>query len=197
MNEPLMSFNDVGIDIDLLQMHPGEDIDIDRLISTVPPFDEYQVNEHFQPTSSKPLIQQSTFPAGVDTTSTPSECSDESEPEDLSHIALAEDLKRLNTRATANRYFGQARHVISIFLTWGLLTIVNSAFMFLKHVATIRSQITGETFTGPDPRKYRRHIYWDVRPVCSLDVVFHDIRNEKPAVGNGLRNVVRNMLCFS
>ncbi|KAH9478723.1 putative transcriptional regulatory protein [Psilocybe cubensis] len=123
-------------------MHPGENVDIDSLISAIPPFDEYRINGRFQSSGSK--LPQSTFATGME--STPSECSDESEPEDLSHIALAEDLKKLHSLATVNRYFGPA-----------------SAFMFLRHVTIIRSQITGENFTGPDPKKYRRHIYWEAR----------------------------------
>lgn len=100
-------------DMNLPQMHPGENVDIDRLISAIPPFDEYQVNGRFQSTGSKLPAQYSTFVTATGSTSTPSECSDESEPEDLSHIALAEDLKKLHSLATANRYFGPARHVFS------------------------------------------------------------------------------------
>ncbi|KDR75218.1 hypothetical protein GALMADRAFT_249193 [Galerina marginata CBS 339.88] len=77
----------------------------------------------------------------------PSVASDQaSETDDLAHIALAEHLSQLSLRTMDDRFFGQS-----------------SAFMFVKHASTIRSEITG-TPNKPDPSRFRRPLYWDIQP---------------------------------
>lgn len=46
--------------------------------------------------------------------------------------------------------------------------------MFAKDASTLRSKITGDS-PEPDPRKYRRPTYWDMRPVSRF--VFYSSRD--------------------
>ncbi|KAF8973126.1 fungal-specific transcription factor domain-containing protein [Flammula alnicola] len=71
---------------------------------------------------------------------------DTSEAEDLAHVALAEHMSQLSTTGVGEHFFGQS-----------------SVFMFSKHASTVRSEMTGIP-NKPDLNKFRRPIYWDLRP---------------------------------
>ncbi|KJA20730.1 hypothetical protein HYPSUDRAFT_42800 [Hypholoma sublateritium FD-334 SS-4] len=71
---------------------------------------------------------------------------DTSEAEDLSHVALANHIEQLSIATLQERFYGQS-----------------SGFMFLVHTSTIRNQIIGAP-DKLDVKRFRRPIYWDIRP---------------------------------
>uniref|UniRef100_A0A8H8CP76 Transcription factor domain-containing protein n=1 Tax=Psilocybe cubensis TaxID=181762 RepID=A0A8H8CP76_PSICU len=72
---------------------------------------------------------------------------DSSDPDDLAHVALSEHLSSLSIgEAVDDRFFGKS-----------------SAFMFVKEASSVRHETTRGTIL-PDRTKFRRPIYWDVRP---------------------------------
>ncbi|KAH9478764.1 FAD-dependent monooxygenase OpS4 [Psilocybe cubensis] len=137
------------------KLHPGEDIEqiINapvREISRSP-----SISSGVEPSSSTfssvDLRYPSSPPMDIMTAATSPTAEDEpaasDDDDDLAHVALAEDLKKLSTNATEDRFFGEA-----------------STFMLAKHVTDARNMITGQPNAGLDPRKYRRLIYWELRP---------------------------------
>ncbi|KDR75219.1 hypothetical protein GALMADRAFT_157080 [Galerina marginata CBS 339.88] len=140
----------------LHKLHPDQDIDslLELPVDEIPKpsivsVDDTRNTGSFSYPELKYPIPQSVSTETAASASTPSEQlddSDLSEADDFGHVALAEHLSVLSLNAVHDRFFGQS-----------------SAFMFTKHASNVRSEVTGAS-SRLDPSKFRRPIFWDMRP---------------------------------
>ncbi|PPR05818.1 hypothetical protein CVT26_010098 [Gymnopilus dilepis] len=138
----------------LQKMHPDQDID--HLVETT--LDDSAIQNSTDPVkAASPNFTDLKYPiphsvsTDAASASTPSDGVDDrtessDDADDLAHVALAEHLSSLSITAVDDRFFGQS-----------------STFMFSKQVSTAKSEVTGAP-SRPDTSKFRRPLYWDLRP---------------------------------
>ncbi|KAF8904482.1 fungal-specific transcription factor domain-containing protein [Gymnopilus junonius] len=139
----------------LQKTHPDQDID--HLIETTAddsaiqsPNDTVKAASPSYPDLKYPIPHSVSTDAASAVSTPPDTVDDQPESsddgDDLAHVALAEHLSSLSIAAVDDRFFGQS-----------------STFMFAKQVSNVKSEITG-TPLRPDPSRFRRPLYWDLRP---------------------------------
>ncbi|KAF8973127.1 hypothetical protein BDZ97DRAFT_1779521 [Flammula alnicola] len=137
----------------LQRIYPDQDIDLlldmsfdDISEKSSPAPTTMSTSSSSQPDLKYPIHQTISKDLGTSKSPPPEAPDDPSEADDLAHIALAEHLSQLSIEAVGDRFFGRS-----------------SSFMFVKDVSTVRSEVTGIP-NKPDLSKYRRPIFWDIRP---------------------------------
>ncbi|KAF9482138.1 hypothetical protein BDN70DRAFT_991356 [Pholiota conissans] len=139
----------------LQNAYPGEDIDQLLDLGSNPTSENSTPDPPSLPSASsgqsdlKYSVLQSVPKELKTSTSKSIELSDDdgsSEGDDLEHIALTKHFSELSLESVEDRFFGQS-----------------SGFMFFKQAATAKGALTGKP-VKPDPRNFRRPLYWNVRP---------------------------------
>lgn len=151
-------------------MHPNEDIDkignnSAAQISHGKPADVSPIPKSYCTVTTAAAIS----PASEDTED---KSEDDDTEEDLGHISLSKHLNKLSLEA-GDRFYGQSRYFTEYSSREALLTIL-SIYMFSKDVSGFRSQAIGDIKS--DFEKFRRPIYWQVRPVSVFWNLSHQYR---------------------